>query len=62
MKDYKISFGMTTGRQLLDTVRRIAEFGESYARSFDGARHESAATYADLRLGALDDPAYGSRG
>lgn len=62
MKDYKMSFGMVTGRQLLDSVRLISEFGMSYVVGFDDEAHEDAAHYNDLRLEILNEPEYGTRG
>jgi hypothetical protein len=58
MKDYRRSFNTVTGRQLLDTVRNIAEFGISYVADFDDEDHENAATYGDLGLKPLNDDKY----
>jgi hypothetical protein len=58
MKDYRKSFNRVTGRQLLDTVRNIAEFGISYVADFDDEDHEDAATYDDLGLEPLNDDNY----
>lgn len=62
MREYKKNFGMVTGRQLLDTVRNIAEFGISYVASFDNQAHENAATYGDLGLEPLNESQYGCLG
>lgn len=62
MKAYKISFGNVTGRQLLDAVRNISNFGISYAGSFEDEAHETANLPADLGLETLNDPAYGTLG
>jgi hypothetical protein len=48
MKQYKVSFRRVAGRQLLDTVRRIAEFGISYVKDFDDEEHENVIFYSDL--------------
>ena len=58
MKAYRRSFNRTTGRQLLDTVRNIAEFGISYVADFDDNDHEDATTYEDLGLELLNDGKY----
>lgn len=62
MRDYKKSFAMVTGRQLLEAVRNIAEFGISYVAGFDGHTHQTAATYSDLGLEPLNDGKYGCLG
>ena len=62
MKAYKRDFNRVTGRQLLDTVRNIAEFGISYVADFDDGDHENAATYGDLGLEPLNDEKYGCIG
>ena len=58
MKAYRKSFNMVAGRQLLDTVRNIAEFGISYVADFDDEGHENAATYGDLGLDPLNEEEY----
>lgn len=58
MKAYQKSFKLATGRQLLDTVRNIAEFGISYVADFDDEAHEDIATYSDLGLEPLNDDKY----
>lgn len=58
MRDYKRSFEMATGRELLDTVRNIAEFGISYAASFDSEAHRKATTYSELDLETLNEEEY----
>ena len=55
MKAYQKSFNTVTGRQLLDTVRNIAEFGISYAADFNDEDHENVATHGDLGLEPLND-------
>jgi hypothetical protein len=62
MKEYKKSFGMVTGRQLLDAVHNIAKFGISYAADFSDEEHEDAATYSDLGLEPLNETKYGTLG
>ena len=58
MKAYRKSFNRVTGRQLLDTVRNIAEFGISYVADFDDEAHEDTATHSDLGLESLNDEKY----
>jgi hypothetical protein len=58
MKSYKESFARVTGRQLLSTVRNIAQFGVQYFADFDDQAHEAAATYSDLGLEPLNEPQY----
>jgi hypothetical protein len=58
MKAYRKSFNRVAGRQLLDTVRNIAEFGISYVADFDDESHENTATYGDLGLEPLNDDKY----
>lgn len=58
MKAYQKNFRLATGRQLLDAVRNIAEFGVSYVADFDDEAHEDAATYSDLGLEPLNDDKY----
>lgn len=58
MRQYKRDFNRTTGRELLDTVRSIADFGISYAEDFDDEEHENAATYSDLGLEPLKESQY----
>jgi hypothetical protein len=62
MKAYRKSFNQVTGRQLLDAVRNIAEFGISYVANFDDESHEDAATYSDLGLEPLNESKYGCPG
>jgi hypothetical protein len=62
MKAYKKSFVRVTGRQLLDAVRNIAEFGVSYVADFDDEDHEGAATYEELGLEPLNESKYGCVG
>lgn len=62
MDDYKRAFVAASGRQLLDPVRRIAEFGAAYAAAFDDQAHEAATSYTDLGLGALNEEGYGCVG
>lgn len=62
MKDYRASFNNVTGRQLLDTVRNIAEFGIHYVAQFDDAVHEASISYDDLNLETLDEEDYGCGG
>ena len=58
MKAYQKSFKLATGRQLLDTVRNIAEFSISYVVDFDDEAHEDVTTYSDLGLEPLNDDKY----
>jgi hypothetical protein len=62
MKQYKIDFNRATGRELLDTVRSIAEFGVSYVKDFDDEQHENAAHYGELGLEPLKENQYYCRG
>lgn len=62
MKDYRASFNMVTGRQLLDTVRRIAEFGVHYVATFDAEKHEASTVFGDLGLETLNQAEYGCGG
>jgi hypothetical protein len=55
MKEYRKSFNMVIGRQLLDTVRNIVEFGISYVADFDDEYHESVTSYGDLGLEPLNE-------
>lgn len=55
MKAYRRNFNMVTGRELLDTVRNIAEFGISYVADSDDESHEGTATHSDLGLEPLND-------
>ncbi len=55
MKAYRKSFNMVADRQLLNTVRNIAEFGISYVDDFDDESHEDTAVYGDLGLEPLND-------
>lgn len=56
MQKYQSDFNKASGRELLDTMRHIAEFGRDYVAAFDDEAHEEAATYADLGLGRLNEP------
>lgn len=62
MKAYRKSFSGVIGRQLLDVVRHIAEFGRSYRAHFDDTAHESASSYDDLGLEPLNEDQYGCSG
>jgi len=62
MKSYKKSFNEITGRELLDAVRKIAEFGRRYMANFDDEAHERAQSYSDLGLGDLQEKQYGCPG
>lgn len=62
MRQYQKSFSLVSGRQLLDAVRNIAEFGLDYSITFDDEGHEDAATFSDLGLELLNDPKYGCVG
>ncbi len=55
MNDYKASFNHVSGRELLDTVRRIAGFGDDYLNDFDGTIHEEIQDYRELKLEFLGD-------
>jgi hypothetical protein len=58
MKSYKRSFNSTTGRTLLDTVTRIAQFGQQYVNTFDHTTHEAATSVEDLQLSTLNEGEY----
>lgn len=58
MQKYKKDFNRTRGRELLDTVRSIAEFGVSYVADFDDAQHESTSHYSELGLERLKESDY----
>jgi hypothetical protein len=62
MKQYKISFSETPGRQLLDGVKKIAWFGSDYNASFNDEAHEQIQTFQDLKLDLLNDATYGCPG
>lgn len=62
MKAYKKSFNMVTGRQLLDSIRNIANFGHQYAAEFKDDAHENSVTYDALNLGILNKVEYGCAG
>ena len=62
MKDYQYQFSMRSGRELLDAVRNIAEFGLSYAAHFQDDVHEAVGYYCDLGLEPLDEGRYGCLG
>lgn len=62
MRSYKESFARVKGRELLDPVREIAQFGVLYAAHFDDQAHESASTYSDLGLEPLGEGQYGCGG
>lgn len=57
MKSYKRSFNDVSGRQLLEAVRNIVEFGANYVRGFDHEEHESAQAPSDLGLEPLNESA-----
>jgi hypothetical protein len=58
MKSYKRSFGLVTGRKLLDAVRNIAKFGLAYTQSFDDNTHEHIADHKKMELEPLNDEEY----
>jgi hypothetical protein len=62
MKQYKKSFNLITGRQLLDGVRKIAEFGGAYNAGFKDEIHEAATEPAHLGLDTLNENEYGCPG
>lgn len=62
MKDYKRSFNSVSGRDLLNPVRKLAEFGRAYAAPFNDEVHENATTYSDLGLEVLNESEYGCIG
>lgn len=62
MKQYRKSFSLVSGRQLLDAIRNIAAFGLEYVTSFDDEAHERAATFKDLGLEPLNESKYGCTG
>lgn len=62
MHQYKISFNMSTGRQLLDAVQNIARFGLDYAVGFNDEQHEKADSYSELNLESLNESKYGTVG
>jgi hypothetical protein len=62
MKSYRRSFYACTGRQVLDPVRKIAEFGKAYAADFNDEAHEAATSYTDLGLELLNEGEYGCVG
>lgn len=59
---YRRKFNEVSGRQLLDTVHNIAEFGIRYVAHFNDERHENAVTYGDLGLEPLNEEKYGCGG
>jgi hypothetical protein len=58
MKKYKISFNNVAGRDLLNTVRNLAEFGLNYAADFNDDAHEKAEIFAQLGLKGLEEDKY----
>jgi len=62
MKQYKFSFAETSGRQLLDGVKKIAWFASNYITTFDDETHEKIGSYQDLKLEPLNEPIYGVPG
>lgn len=62
MKVYKRSFNESSGRELLDAVKKISQFGKKYVDEFDDELHEDAAYPPDLKLEMLNEPEYGSHG
>jgi hypothetical protein len=62
MKQYKQSFNAVSGRELLDAVRNIAEFGRDYVDQFRDQSHEAASSPSDLGLDLLNDKKYGATG
>jgi len=58
MKQYKISFNSVAGRDLLNTVRNLAEFGMNYVAEFDDAVHEQITSHSPLGLTVLEDNKY----
>ncbi len=59
MKDYRKSYNQVSGRQLLNAIRNIAEFGQAYVARFDDEIHERATSYNDLGLVPLNEGKYG---
>lgn len=53
MNDYKSSFNLVSGRELLDTVQGIAKFGKKYNRKFDHASHDKIKGFDELGLDSL---------
>ena len=62
MKDYKRAFHQVSGRDLLNAVRNISEFGNEYAKVFDDETHEDASSPDDLDLEILNEGDYGTLG
>jgi len=62
MKQYKISFNQSTGKQILSSVRKIAEFGIRYVAAFEEHKHEQSTSYEDLNLSELTIEDYGCPG
>lgn len=58
MKVYKRSYNDVSGRQLLDTVRNISEFGRDFMAGFDDETHLRATTFSDLGLEPLNEDKY----
>mgnify|MGYP001025139297 CR=1 FL=1 len=62
MKDYKRAFNEISGREILDAVKMISQFGEKYVSEFNDEEHEDAAYPNDLRLETLNESEYGTHG
>ena len=58
MKRYKISFNNVAGRDLLNTIRNLADFGMNYAADFNDDAHEQIETYSQLGLKELEEEKY----
>jgi len=62
MKSYRRAFNSTSGRDMLNPVRKLSEFGKAYAANFNDDSHESAETYTSLGLDVLNQGEYGCVG
>lgn len=62
MKDYKRSFNEISGRDLLNAVKKIAEFGQTYVDVFDSETHDNCKTVDELKLDELNKAEFGCTG
>lgn len=58
MKEFKKSFNLAKGIDLLRTTQKIVEFAEAYMADFDDEPHEMAETIDDLRISILQEDGY----
>ena len=57
-KTYNKSFNRVSGRELLNTVKMISNFGMEYVESFNDNAHENVSSPSELNLETLSEEAY----